>query len=74
MIEHRLFDGYLFDLDGVLIDSMQHHREAFRVALGRYNLSLGDIEIGGRSTREVIEEVRVKNQSIEVPILELVQL
>jgi HAD superfamily hydrolase (TIGR01509 family) len=74
MIERGFFRGYLFDLDGVLINSMTQHAEAFRIALGEYGLFIGDVEIAGRSTVEIIKEVQANNPYIKIPISELVPL
>lgn len=74
MITHNDFSGYLFDLDGVLIDSMSHHKMAFNLALKEYDLVLGDVEIAGKSTVSVIEEVQQNNQAVDVPMLDLVSL
>jgi HAD superfamily hydrolase (TIGR01509 family) len=74
MKTHNDFSGYLFDMDGVLIDSMPQHNMAFILALKHYDLALGDVEIAGKSTMSVIEEVQQNNQSVDAPLLELVSL
>ena len=74
MKTHNDFSGYLFDMDGVLIDSMPQHNMAFILALGQYDLALGDVEIAGKSTMSVIEEVQQNNQAVDVPLLELASL
>lgn len=41
----KYLKGILFDLDGVLVDTMKHHDEAWRKAIGKYGLQISREEI-----------------------------
>jgi beta-phosphoglucomutase len=50
--------NFIFDLDGVVIDSMPMHTEAWRVYLDRLGIESGDIEtrMHGRRNDEIVAE------------------
>lgn len=50
----------LFDMDGVVVDSMKHHAAAWTRVLGEYGLEVRDIDIyrrEGMSGRESVEDI-----------------
>ena len=50
-----LYRAVLFDMDGVLVDSMSCHKSAFNEVLSPFGLSVNIEDIAGRSTREIIK-------------------
>lgn len=48
------YSTILFDMDGVLIDSMHCHVEAFNEVLAPYDIRLDENQISGRSTLEIL--------------------
>jgi len=59
-------------MDGVLIDSMPYHQESFDKALKPYGLCLGDLDVSGRKTIDIFEEIQRSNKDIELPIKQLI--
>src|SRR5579884_1346776 len=55
----RPASAYIFDLDGVLIDSMPLHTEAWRIYLKRLNKPIEDVEVRmhGRRNDEIVAEL-----------------
>lgn len=50
----------LFDMDGVIVDSMKHHAAAWKRVLAEYGLAVEDIDIfrrEGMSGRESVEDI-----------------
>lgn len=58
--EHE-YGGYIFDLDGTLVDSMPQHFEAWKKALKEVNLPVFDEDtyysMGGRAAADIVEEM-----------------
>ena len=48
------YGAVLFDMDGVLIDSMPFHVRAYNDVLSRYGISVSELEVAGRSTQETL--------------------
>ena len=65
------YDGVLFDMDGVLIDSMPLHLKAFNQVLERYSVQINSADISGRKTYDILSEVsaRYKHSRLDVPYL-----
>lgn len=53
---------FVFDMDGVLVDSNQAHADAFRAVLDDYSLHFGEYaQYAGWSTPDVIKDVLIRN-------------
>ena len=63
----------LFDLDGVLIDSMKIHQQAFNEVLSDYNIKVSEDYIAGKSTIEILRSLFMDNQHSESQMEELVK-
>jgi beta-phosphoglucomutase len=56
-------DAILFDMDGVVVNSMPFHADAWKQALGEYGLVLDDVDIfrrEGMSGRQSVEELFIE--------------
>jgi beta-phosphoglucomutase len=63
----------LFDLDGVLIDSMPYHLQAFNEVLNDYGREVSANEIAGRTTREIFDSLFKPSDISDEKIDELVR-
>lgn len=55
----------LFDMDGVVVDSMRFHADAWKRVFGEYGIVLDDVDVfrrEGMSGRESIEEIFLEKQ------------
>ncbi len=52
----KAYETVLFDMDGVLIDSMAIHVQAFNRVLENTGIRLSEIDIVGRSTKEILQD------------------
>jgi HAD superfamily hydrolase (TIGR01509 family) len=58
-----MYKSILFDMDGVLINSMPCHLAAFNECLQDFNIKICAEQIGGRSTRSLLTELLKKDVS-----------
>lgn len=63
----------LFDLDGVLIDSMNIHQQAFNEVLSDYNLQVSEDFIAGKSTIEILHSLLGEGELLESQLMALVK-
>lgn len=62
-IKHlEAFDGFLFDLDGTLVDSMSVHTEAWFKALAAYGLKIGEPELLSLAGTPNVRTVEIFNE------------
>ena len=59
------YEAVLFDMDGVLIDSMPYHIMAFNECLSKFGLSVSSDQIAGRSTLEILLDIFQKDLNEE---------
>jgi HAD superfamily hydrolase (TIGR01509 family) len=65
-----LFDAYLFDCDGTIVDSMPLHYVAWKKALGEWNCEFAEelfYAWGGRPTAEIIATLN-EMQGLSMPV------
>ncbi|HOT45305.1 MAG TPA: HAD family phosphatase [Spirochaetota bacterium] len=58
-------DAILFDMDGVVVDSMPSHADAWKRVLGEFGLELDDIDIfrrEGMSGRQSVEDIFIEKE------------
>lgn len=67
---YQMYKALLFDMDGVLINSMPIHVLAFNSVLSPFGIELDEKEIAGRGTREILAEKLLRG-SVDVDIEEL---
>jgi beta-phosphoglucomutase len=68
MSKNLLFDGVLFDLDGVIIKSMEQHLLAWQYAFAQYGAQIGArdfYDLEGRGVR-VVAEILAKKFNIDI--------
>jgi len=58
------YGAVLFDMDGVLIDSMPFHVRAYNDVLSKYGISVSELEVAGRSTQETLTSLLGNQLSI----------
>ena len=51
-------DAVIFDMDGVLVDSMRYHAEAWMLVLGKHGLDLIDTDIYKREGMTGISSIK----------------
>jgi len=69
------FDGYIFDCDGTLADTMPLHYEAWRTALAEYACEFPEAlfyELGGMPTEQIVELLNERH-SHQMPVVETAQ-
>jgi beta-phosphoglucomutase len=70
MYKYQSFDGVLFDLDGVIIKSMEQHLKAWQYAFAQYGaqISASDFyDLEGRGVR-VVAEILAKRFEIDIAL------
>lgn len=70
------FDGYIFDCDGTVADTMPAHYEAWCEALEPYGIPFPEAlfyDLGGTKTCRIVE-ILAERHGVEIPVLETVAL
>jgi beta-phosphoglucomutase len=69
MGEQHMIQGVLFDLDGVIVDTLHHHFLAWKYMFGRYGGSIREETIllhEGRKSQELLP-ILIKESGIQIP-------
>ena len=62
-----MINTIIFDMDGVLIDSVGYHRKAFEEVFLKHGLKINKEdfkEVGGMTTREIFEKIAEKHERV----------
>src|SRR6202140_5316695 len=68
-----MFDAYLFDCDGTIVDSMPLHYQAWKKALAEWNCEFSEEQFyawGGMPVAEVISTLN-RERGLDMPVEEL---
>jgi HAD superfamily hydrolase (TIGR01509 family) len=66
-------EAILFDLDGVLIDSMDLHKDAFNTILNEFGINVRVQDVAGRKTEEILKQFLHKDDLTEEEFRKLIK-